>query len=288
MMEREQGECYSFTKKKYFVCGSLSHLIKDCDYYEKKMARDAEVKKQRVVNTGNGVAKTVWTNANRVNHSNKFVPRSVQLNVVRPNTNSVRPYINTGRTNINSVRPRVNAISSYVNTVRSRHPVPIKTSNKSMDDDEFGDFEVRLLIGDKVCISSLGIQFRLGEEQRSLLLVEFGWRVGLYYENEGGEIDMGISLQNALTVREEHRLLEFWRPLGMGFTQRITLTNLFFLYRIHKEGAVCNIPFWLARYLSGVRDGGVVCGGIYVTWLAQSFGILTRSMMGALNVEPPA
>ncbi|GJR34757.1 putative ribonuclease H-like domain-containing protein [Tanacetum coccineum] len=30
---------------------SLSHLIKDCDYYEKKMARDAEVKKQRVVNT---------------------------------------------------------------------------------------------------------------------------------------------------------------------------------------------------------------------------------------------
>ncbi|GKC66552.1 integrase, catalytic region, zinc finger, CCHC-type containing protein, partial [Tanacetum coccineum] len=57
---------------------SLSHLIKDCDYYEKKMAREAKVK--RVVNTGNGVAKPVWTNANRINHSNKFVPRSVQLN----------------------------------------------------------------------------------------------------------------------------------------------------------------------------------------------------------------
>ncbi|GJT40184.1 ribonuclease H-like domain-containing protein [Tanacetum coccineum] len=50
MMERELGEGYSFTKKKCFVCGSLSHLIKDCDYYEKKMAREAEVK--RVVNTG--------------------------------------------------------------------------------------------------------------------------------------------------------------------------------------------------------------------------------------------
>ncbi|GJX08922.1 hypothetical protein Tco_0198781 [Tanacetum coccineum] len=45
-----------------------------------KMAREAEVKKQRVFNTGNGVAKPVWTNANRVNHSNKFLPRSVQLN----------------------------------------------------------------------------------------------------------------------------------------------------------------------------------------------------------------
>ncbi|GJX86595.1 ribonuclease H-like domain-containing protein [Tanacetum coccineum] len=129
MMERELGEGYSFTKKKCFVCGSLSHLIKDCDYYEKKMAREAEIKKQRVFNTGNGVAKPVWTNANRVNHSNKFVPRSVQLNAGRPNINSVRPNINTGRTNVNPVRPRVNTGSSNVNTVRSRQPVPNKNSN---------------------------------------------------------------------------------------------------------------------------------------------------------------
>ncbi|GJZ77256.1 hypothetical protein Tco_0641928, partial [Tanacetum coccineum] len=59
MMERELGEGYSFTKKKCFVCGSLSHLIKDCDYYEKKMAREAAPKKQRVLNTGNRVAKPV-------------------------------------------------------------------------------------------------------------------------------------------------------------------------------------------------------------------------------------
>ncbi|GJU23284.1 putative ribonuclease H-like domain-containing protein [Tanacetum coccineum] len=145
MMERELGEGYSFTKKKCFVCGSLSHLIKDCDYYEKKMAREAEVKKQRVFNTGNGVAKPVWTNANRVNHANKLVPRSVQINAGRPNINSVRPNINTGRTNINSVRPnintgrtnvnpvrpRVNTGSFNVNTVRSRQPVPNKTSNSS-------------------------------------------------------------------------------------------------------------------------------------------------------------
>ncbi|GJR76745.1 putative ribonuclease H-like domain-containing protein [Tanacetum coccineum] len=129
MMERELGEGYSFTKKKCFVCGSLSHLIKDCDYYEKKMAREAEVK--RVVNTGNGVAKPVWTNANRINHYNKFVPRSVQLNAGRPKFNSVRPNINTGRTNINSGRPKVNAVSSNINTVRSRQSVPNKTSNSS-------------------------------------------------------------------------------------------------------------------------------------------------------------
>ncbi|GKD35600.1 ribonuclease H-like domain-containing protein [Tanacetum coccineum] len=122
MMERELGEGYSFTKKKCFVCGSLSHLIKDCDYYEKKMAREAEFKKQRVFNTGNGMAKPVWTNANRVNHANQFVPRPVQLKTGRPN-------INTGRTNINSVRSRVNTVTTNVNTVRSRPPVPTRTSN---------------------------------------------------------------------------------------------------------------------------------------------------------------
>ncbi|GJS34842.1 hypothetical protein Tco_0533224 [Tanacetum coccineum] len=97
MMERELGEGYSFTKKKCFVCGSLSHLIKDCDYYEKKMAKEAEVKKQRVCNTGNIMA----------NQSN----------------------VNTGRTNVNPVRSTVNTGRSNVNTVRSRQPVPTKTSN---------------------------------------------------------------------------------------------------------------------------------------------------------------
>ncbi|GJS18838.1 hypothetical protein Tco_0413310 [Tanacetum coccineum] len=132
MMERELGEGYSFTKKKCFVCGSLSHLIKDCDYYEKKMAREAEFKKQRVFNTGNRVAKPVWTNANRVNHANQFVPKPVQLNGGRPNVNSVRSNVNTGRTNVNPVRPTVNTGSSNVNTVRSRQPVPTKTSNTQM------------------------------------------------------------------------------------------------------------------------------------------------------------
>ncbi|GJY71589.1 hypothetical protein Tco_0475292 [Tanacetum coccineum] len=135
MMERELGEGYSFIKKKCFVCGSLSHLIKDCDYYEKKMAREAAPKKQRVFNTGNGVTKPVWNNADRINHANHFVPRSVILNSGRPNVNSVRPNVNTVRTNINSVRQNVNSVWSNVNTgsfnvnsVRPKQPVPTSTS----------------------------------------------------------------------------------------------------------------------------------------------------------------
>ncbi|GKF31766.1 hypothetical protein Tco_0101564, partial [Tanacetum coccineum] len=113
-----------------------SHLIKDCDYYEKKMARGAEVKKQRVFNTGNGVSKPVWTNANKVNHANQFVPRSVQVNTGRTNINSVRPNINTGRTNINPVRPRVNTGSSNVNTgsaVKTSAGYKWRNSNSNYD-----------------------------------------------------------------------------------------------------------------------------------------------------------
>ncbi|GJZ59413.1 putative ribonuclease H-like domain-containing protein [Tanacetum coccineum] len=107
------------------------------------MAREAEVKQQRVFNTGNMMAKPVWTNTDRINHANQFVPRSVQLNTGRPNINSIRTNINTGRPNINSVRtninsgstninfvrPRVNTVNYNVNTVRSRQQVPTKTSN---------------------------------------------------------------------------------------------------------------------------------------------------------------
>ncbi|GJY58510.1 ribonuclease H-like domain-containing protein [Tanacetum coccineum] len=136
-MERgELGEGYSFIKKKCFVCGSLSHLIRDCDFYEKKMAREAELKKQRVFNTGNGVAKPVWNNANRVNHANHFVPRPVQLIAVRQNVNSVRPNVNTGRANVNSVRQNVNSVRSNVNTgsfnintVKAKQPIHTSNSN---------------------------------------------------------------------------------------------------------------------------------------------------------------
>ncbi|GKD66519.1 hypothetical protein Tco_1308627, partial [Tanacetum coccineum] len=130
IMERELGEGYSFIKKKCFVCGSLSHLIKDCDYYEKKMAREAAPKKQRVFNTGNEVTKPVWNNADRINHDNHFIPRSVILNSGRLNVNSVRPNVNTVRTNINSVRQNVNSVRPRVSTISSRQPVPTRTSNR--------------------------------------------------------------------------------------------------------------------------------------------------------------
>ncbi|GJY42772.1 hypothetical protein Tco_0430985 [Tanacetum coccineum] len=110
----------------------------------------------------------------------------------------------------------------------------------------------------------------------------------IHSETEGGKIGMANTLRNALMVRNETMLLLFWPSIGDGkFTTRsmvarmirdprvrlshhciattiaghkdsthqITLSDLFFLYCIFSEGVVCNIPFWLGRYLNGVRDG---------------------------------
>nr|GEY28544.1 ribonuclease H-like domain-containing protein [Tanacetum cinerariifolium] len=41
------GLGYAFTKKACFVCGSFSHLIRDCDFHEKRMAKQAELTKSK-------------------------------------------------------------------------------------------------------------------------------------------------------------------------------------------------------------------------------------------------
>nr|GFB37179.1 ribonuclease H-like domain-containing protein [Tanacetum cinerariifolium] len=51
--QKSRGHKNSWNRKACFVCKSLNHLIKDCDYYEKQM-----------------VQKPVWNNAMRINHHN--------------------------------------------------------------------------------------------------------------------------------------------------------------------------------------------------------------------------
>ncbi|GKE50541.1 hypothetical protein Tco_1481799 [Tanacetum coccineum] len=116
-MDRELGDGYSFEQRKCFVCGSLSHLIKDCDYYEKKMAKEAEFTRQRM-------ATPVWTNVNRINHANQFAPRSDMFNSVRQNFNSGRPHVNSVNSNINTVRPNFSSgsVNSGKPTFKSAQP----------------------------------------------------------------------------------------------------------------------------------------------------------------------
>ncbi|GKF53608.1 hypothetical protein Tco_0160518, partial [Tanacetum coccineum] len=58
---------FQFTPKACFVCGSFNHLIKDCDFHDKKMVQKPvlnNVKKR----TGQREVRPVWNNAMRTNH----------------------------------------------------------------------------------------------------------------------------------------------------------------------------------------------------------------------------
>ncbi|GKB27757.1 ribonuclease H-like domain-containing protein [Tanacetum coccineum] len=115
-MERDLGAGYSFERKPCFVCGSLSHLIKDCDYYEKKMAREAALKSKRVVHADVRQATPAWTHTNRVNKANQFTPRPVQLSNIRPNLSTASKTIKTGRVNVNTGHGNVSSGSVHVNS----------------------------------------------------------------------------------------------------------------------------------------------------------------------------
>ncbi|GJX17909.1 hypothetical protein Tco_0218741 [Tanacetum coccineum] len=71
--QTSQKQGIGFKKiKACFVCKSTDHLIKDCNFHDKK---SQEPKLKNVVNTGPRVNKPVWDNAKRVNHqkiSNKL------------------------------------------------------------------------------------------------------------------------------------------------------------------------------------------------------------------------
>ncbi|GJW25471.1 hypothetical protein Tco_0039282 [Tanacetum coccineum] len=76
------GVGFQITKKACFVCGSFNHLIKDCDFHDKKMVQKPVLNNVKK-GTGQKKVRPVWNNAMRVNHQNfsnsrrNFVPTAV-------------------------------------------------------------------------------------------------------------------------------------------------------------------------------------------------------------------
>ncbi|GJY97877.1 hypothetical protein Tco_0514787, partial [Tanacetum coccineum] len=77
LMYKKSSLGYGYTRKACFVCDSFSHLIRDCDFHEKRMAKQAEVNKRMCKGTGQRENRPVWNNVNRVNHQNQFVPTAI-------------------------------------------------------------------------------------------------------------------------------------------------------------------------------------------------------------------
>ncbi|GKA83061.1 putative ribonuclease H-like domain-containing protein [Tanacetum coccineum] len=94
-MSKKLGLGYSFTKKACFVCGSFSHLIRDYDFHEKRMAKHVELNKHKGKGTSQGKNRPVWNNVQRLNHQNKFVLKTVL-------TKTGKFLVNAARQNLSS------------------------------------------------------------------------------------------------------------------------------------------------------------------------------------------
>ncbi|GJS85658.1 putative ribonuclease H-like domain-containing protein [Tanacetum coccineum] len=103
-MSKRLGLGYGFSKKACFIYGSFSHLIRDCDFHEKRMAKQVELNKKKGKGNSLGENRPVWNNVQRLNHQKKFVPKAVltktgifPVNIARQNLSSTARKINTAR-----------------------------------------------------------------------------------------------------------------------------------------------------------------------------------------------
>ncbi|GJU15627.1 hypothetical protein Tco_1143593, partial [Tanacetum coccineum] len=127
-------------------------------------------------------------------------------------------------------------------------------------------------------------------------------------------------LRDCNTIKESRLLMEFWPTIGDGgfnvgntkvasirdprvklahrciamtiarrkeTTHRVTEIDLYYLYCIYTPDVACNIPYWLYKYLMAVRDKNLIYGGMLVTKIARSFGLLTNEFRNALSIKPP-
>nr|GEV79819.1 putative retrotransposon Orf1 [Tanacetum cinerariifolium] len=87
-------------------------------------------------------------------------------------------------------------------------------------------------------------------------------------------------------VKFTHRILVTTITGRKESTHRVIEIDLFYLYYIYSNEVVCSIPYWLAKYMVGMMEKSLICGGMFVTRITLSYGLLTNELIGALSVEP--
>ncbi|GJZ37189.1 hypothetical protein Tco_0583380 [Tanacetum coccineum] len=189
LLSKKLGLGYGFTKKACFVCGSFSHLIRDCDFHEKRMAKQAYVNKRKCKGTGQRENRPVWNNVNRVNHQNQFIPTvvltsKIQVNTARAsstnNVNTVRDSstkdVSTARHNFNSQTIPTNAAR---NAVGGKWEIAVKPSEGS---DNCGYFYYRGII---CCCCKFAVGQVLVDSKSNVIDMGFNFMsTKIYIDNE--------------------------------------------------------------------------------------------------------
>ncbi|GKA14572.1 putative ribonuclease H-like domain-containing protein [Tanacetum coccineum] len=130
----KKGLGYGFATKACFVCGSLSHLIRDCDFHEKRMAKQVELNKQKGKGSSQREIRPVWNNVQRVNHKNQFVPTAVLTRTGKIPVSTARA---SGTNNVSTARHNFNSQAVLTNAARKISTVkPFVNRYESDSEDE--------------------------------------------------------------------------------------------------------------------------------------------------------
>ncbi|GJW39130.1 putative ribonuclease H-like domain-containing protein [Tanacetum coccineum] len=191
LMSKKLGLGYGFTRKACFVCGSFEHLIRDCDFHEKRMAKQVELNKQKGKGTGQGENRPVWNNVQRLNHQNKFVPKAVLtktdrflVNAIRQNLSSQAAATSTAR-KVNTARPIVNEIRPRNNLYKSHSPIRRPFNRTTTPKANFTNHKVSTA-GDKTVSAVRG-----NRETAVKALAGYNWRSKRHYWNKVSKYNSG-------------------------------------------------------------------------------------------------
>ncbi|GJT46840.1 putative ribonuclease H-like domain-containing protein [Tanacetum coccineum] len=111
----KKGLGHGFTARACFVCGSLSHLIRDCDFHEKRMAKQAELNNSMRKKSSQREIRPIWNNVQLVNHKNQFVPTAVLTRTGKIPVNTARA---SGTNNVSTARHNFNSQTVLTNDAR--------------------------------------------------------------------------------------------------------------------------------------------------------------------------
>ncbi|GJS65097.1 ribonuclease H-like domain-containing protein [Tanacetum coccineum] len=125
-MSKKLGVGFQFILKACFVCGSFNHLIKNCDFHDKKMVQKPilnNVKK----GTGQREVRPVWNNAMRTNDQNfsnsrrNFAPTAVLTKSWLVPISTARQSSSRTAATVSTARPiKTVATKPFVNVAKSR------------------------------------------------------------------------------------------------------------------------------------------------------------------------
>ncbi|GJR32002.1 hypothetical protein Tco_1108234 [Tanacetum coccineum] len=122
LMSKRLGLGYGFTKKACFVCGSFSHLIKDCDFHEKRMAKQVELNKKKGKGTGQRENRLLILLDKNPFSQVAETSTARKVNTARQNPFSQAAETSTAR-KVNTARPIVNEIRPRNNFYKSHSPI---------------------------------------------------------------------------------------------------------------------------------------------------------------------